>query len=415
MLNTSDLEGGAARAVYRLHQGFRSLGIDSQMVVQRSITHQRYIHAPQSKLDRGISALRPSIDQLPQWLFAPSGMTEYSMGWFPDRVASRVWALKPDIVHLNFLGKGFVRPETLPRFHRPLVWTLHDEWAYTGGCYHAGSCERYKASCGVCPKLESRHENDFSRWVWQRKQRAWHNLSITLVCPSRWLAERAGRSSLLSGQDVRVIANGVDLERFKPLDRQTARQWLNLPQEKRLILFSAVRAAQNPYKGFQFLPELLQRLSDLGWQERMELLILGEGDAQDFPEAALPVRWFGHVQDEITVALLNAAVDVLVVPSLQDNLPNTVIEALACGTPCAAFRVGGIPEMLDHQENGYLAALGDASDLAAGVHWILEDPVRYGHLTLQARQTAEGRYDLFQQARQYASLFEELILRQKHA
>lgn len=415
LLNTTEMEGGAGRAAHRLHQGFLKIGLDSCMLVQQRSTHDRRVIAPDSKLGRGLNALRPTLDQLPQRVFAPNAMTGFSTLWFPDGVRKVLFDHEPDIVHLHYLAKGFMQIETLAKIGLPLVWTMHDEWAYTGGCFYTGGCERYQASCGACPKLGSKGEKDLSRWVWRRKQKAWRNLQITFVCPSRWLADRAARSTLFAGQKIQVIANGIDLEQFKPLDRRVARQWLNLPQEKKLVLFSAMRGAHNPYKGFHFLPELLQHLADLGWQDQMELLILGDGEVEDLPGAALPVRWMGHFQDEVTIALLNAAVDVQVAPSLQDNLPNTVMEALACGTPCAAFRVGGISEMIDHQENGYLAAPGEVRDLADGVHWILENSERYQNLSSQARLTARKRFDLVQQASKYGDLIAGILSREEHA
>jgi glycosyltransferase involved in cell wall biosynthesis len=295
------------------------------------------------------------------------------------------------------------------RLPRPLVWTLHDMWAFTGGCHYDGSCGRYVESCGVCPRLSSSRQNDLSRWVWRRKRRAWKELDLTVVCPSRWLADCARHSSLLAGRRVEVIPYGLDLGRFRPLERRQAREWLGLEREKRLVLFSAIKARQNIHKGYQVFRQALQVLADKGWGEKLEAVVLGSAAPDGAPDLPLRTHYLGHFQDEVSLALVYAAADAFVLASQQDNLPNTLLESLACGTPCVAFDVGGVPEAVEHQATGFLAHAGDAQALARGVEWVLEDEGRWQRLCQASRIKAEREFDEASQAGRYLSLYEELV------
>jgi glycosyltransferase involved in cell wall biosynthesis len=213
-----------------------------------------------------------------------------------------------------------------------------------------------------------------------------------------------------------VIANGIDLTLYKPMTRSlardttkvTLRERLNLPQNKHLILFGA-RAADEKRKGFHLLQGALQRLSQAGWQDKIELVVFGSLDSQTSLELGFPVHAFGRLADDLSLALIYAAADVFVAPSLQDNLPNTVVESLASGTPCVAFKIGGMPDMIEHHFNGYLAQPFEIDDLATGMDWVLEDQQRHQQLCDRARQKAEAEFSLELQAQRYLELYTELL------
>ena len=249
-VSTNELEGGAARAANRLHRALRAEGADSLMLVQSRSTASPDVLSSSSKFGKALEALRPSLDQLPLQLFDPAGLNHLNLAWFPDRLSAEVSRLAPQVLHLHWVAKGFIRIETLSRLRPPLVWTLHDMWALTGGCFHAGDCERFKSRCGSCPKLKGRREHDLTRSVWERKRRSWRTRPDVLICPSRWMAERAAASSLFAGRDLRVIPNGLDLRRFQPYDRRLARQVLDLPQDRKLILFSVLHESPQPLQRF---------------------------------------------------------------------------------------------------------------------------------------------------------------------
>jgi glycosyltransferase involved in cell wall biosynthesis len=379
------------------------------MLVQSRMTNDPCVVSAAGKLAKGLDLLRPTLDQLPLYLFGPAGLNRFGTAWFPDNLVNQATRLQADVIHIHWVAKGHLQVETLGRLKRPFVWTLHDMWPITGGCFHSWDCERYQDHCGACPQLNSAHEKDLSRWVWRRKQRAWQKASLTLICPSEWIAEKARRSLLFLDKDIRVIPNGLDTTCYRPLERKQVRQWLNLPMDKKLILFSVIKRADNPYKGFNFLPQFLTNLNSLGWEGKVELVLLGQAYAQDVQDIPVPVHRLGHLDDDMALSLAYAAADVYLSLSVTDNLPYTVMEALSCGTPVSAFRVGGIPEMVEHQSNGYLASVGDLQELAAGVDWLLRDSQRYQVLSEQARQKVVRNYDLQEIARRHSLLYQELV------
>jgi glycosyltransferase involved in cell wall biosynthesis len=409
LLSTTDISGGAARAAYRLHTGLRHIGINSMMFVNKKITDDPSVIGPVLKWDKGIALMRSTTDSLPLQFYRNRKSAIFSTAILPDNLSSRINSLNPDIIHLHWTAEGFLQIETLRKFRKPLVWTLHDMWAFTGGCHYDNGCGKYISECGACPQLSSKRQNDLSRFIWKRKNRAWRNLDITVVTPSRWLAERAGESSLFKNYRIVVIPNGLNTECFRPVDKQTARNILSLPGDKKLILFGAIDASVDKRKGFEYLASALQKLKNHLLREKAEIVIFGTSEPGNPPDLVLKTHYMGKLHDEIALALLYSAADVFVLPSMQDNLPNTVMEAFACGTPVVAFNVGGIPEMIEHQVSGYLSEAMDPNSLAEGIQWVLENTGRSIQLGIAAREKAVLEYDLKAQAKRYADLYNEII------
>ncbi len=245
--------------------------------------------------------------------------------------------------------------------------------------------------------------------MWQRKAKAWKNLNLTIVTPSSWLADCARSSSLFQDRRVEAIPNGLDTEKYKPIERRLARNLLKLPQEKHLLLFGAVSATSDPRKGFHLLQSALEHLSQSGWQDQIELVVFGSSEPSNPPDLGFKIHYLGRFYDDISLALVYAAADVFIAPSIQDNLPNTIMEALACGTPCVGFNIGGIPEMIEHKQNGYLAQPYKIEDLARGIGWTIENQERHQKLCSRAREKAEQEFTQQIQASRYLSLFAEVL------
>ncbi|MGF1479787.1 MAG: glycosyltransferase family 4 protein [Cyanophyceae cyanobacterium] len=405
LLSTSDLQGGAARAAYRLHQGLRAADADSQMLVQAKASDDGTVVAPQTKLAKALTQLQSVVDALPLTFYPQREAATFSAQWFPSQIAAQVTALAPEIINLHWVCGSYLPIETLAKFDQPLVWTLHDMWAFTGGCHYSLGCDRYTSSCGSCPQLHSHRDWDLSRWVWQRKAKAWRAINLTIVTPSVWLAQCARASSLFRNRRIEVIPNGLDLTRYKLLDKRLAKSWLGLPTERPMILFGAAYATSDHRKGIDLLLPALQKLSQT--EAGIELVIYGASQPEQPPDFGFKAHYFGKLSDDIALALLYAAADVFVAPSRQDNLPNTIVEALACGTPCVAFKVGGLPDMIEHQQNGYLAHPYDTDDLAQGIAWVLNNEC-YQQLSDRAREKAQQEFSQERQAQRYLTLFGEL-------
>ncbi len=408
ILSTSDIQGGAARATYRLHQGFHHISIASQMLVQTKLSDDRTVISPQTKLEKGGSKVRPTLNAIPLQLYQKRDRAPYSVQWLPERIVPKIAQINPDIINLHWICGGYLQIETLAKFNKPIVWTLHDMWAFTGGCHYSQECDRYTQSCGSCPQLHSRSNWDLSRWVWQRKAKAWKNLNLTIVTPSHWLAKCARASSLFQDLPIKVIPNGIDTTQYKPIAQSLARKVLNLPQDKQLVLFGAMSATSDPRKGFHLLMPALQKLSYSLGQDQIELVVFGSSQPSDPPDFGFKVHYLGRLNDDISLSILYAAADIFIAPSIQENLPNTVMEALACGKPCVAFNIGGMPDLIEHQQNGYLAKPFEVEDLARGIAWILKDMERYRKLSDRARKKIEQEFSQQLQSQRYLSLFSEL-------
>lgn len=404
-LSTSDIEGGAARAAYRLHQGLQSVGVDSQMLVRAKSSIDRAVIRETSLLTK----LGPPSSSLPLKFYPNRSRTRFESQWFPDTLSRTVKKFNPDVVHLHWICNGFVQIETLAKLNKPLIWTLHDMWPFTGGCHYAENCNHYTRSCGTCPQLKSRQSWDLSRWVWQRKNKVYRDIDLTIVSPSHWLADCAKSSSLFQNLRIEVILHGLDLEKYKPVDKQIARKLLNLPLDKQLVLFGASPGTTaDPRKGLQFLQPALQQLKKSGWKDRFELIIFGGSQSERSNNFDFTASYLGQFHDDLSLALVYSAADVMVVPSTQEAFGQTASEAMACGTPVVAFNATGLKDIVDHQQNGYLAQPFEIDDLAFGVAWVLENPERCHQLALGARQKVEKEFHLESQSRRYLSLYNQI-------
>jgi glycosyltransferase involved in cell wall biosynthesis len=408
-LNTYDISGGAAIAAYRIHKGLQGIGMDSKMLVQTKLSDDKSVIGPGNKLKRGLALLRPAFDSAFKNLFSGGSKTIFSPAWLPfSGILSQINSISPDIVHLHWICDGMLRIEDLKRINKPIIWTLHDMWAFTGGCHYSDDCDRFQQDCGNCPQLNRSGKNDLSRSVLRRKKKAWSKLDITIVTPSNWLAECAKKSSLFSGHRIEVIHNGLNLNLFKQINKTTTREIWDLPINKKLILFGAMDATSDHRKGFDLLYEGIKQLA-AKWSGKAELVVFGAGEPENPPDFGLPVHYLGLLHDDVSLALLYSAADIMVVPSRQEAFGQTASESLACGTPVVAFGVTGLLDIVDHQINGYLAKPFDTSDLAAGIDWVLSDDKRHKDLCIKASEKAVAAFDIETIAKQYAELYESII------
>ncbi|WP_233564671.1 glycosyltransferase family 4 protein [Methanohalophilus sp. RSK] len=384
---------------YRLHQGMQQIGMTSNMLVQNKSSCDNSVIGPKFNFWNKLSGVRYLADRFPLQMYRGFQNTPWSPQWLPNNIHKKIDQIDPDIVHLHWICGGFVPIRQVAKIKQPIVWTLHDMWAFTGGCHYNDTCDKYKQECGGCPQLGSNSENDLSNWVWKRKKKYWDDLDFTVVTPSNWLAECARSSSLFDDKRIEVIPNGLDLQKYKPVDKEEARKALNLPQDKNLILFGAMNSTKDKRKGFQYLKSAINMLSE---DLEFEAIVFGNSDSDD--QLDIPVNYLGRIPDNMLTSVYSAA-DMFVALSLQDNLPNTVMEALACGTPSVAFDIGGMSDMIVHKENGYLAKPFDTEDLAKGIEWVVESDQRKKSLSENARKHVEGNYELKNIAQRYGELY----------
>jgi glycosyltransferase involved in cell wall biosynthesis len=313
-----------------------------------------------------------------------------------------------DIINLHWIA-GFVDLQSFfseMSRHVPIVWTLHDMNAFTGGCHYDEGCGKYELSCGACPQLSSSKSGDRSHRIWLRKRDAFAEVApgrLQFVSPSRWLADALRRSSLLADRPVTVIPNGVDVDDFAPRDRRLARDALGIPSDAAVVLFVA-DSVENRRKGFTLLAEALADLHEVP-----NLLAVSVG--RDKPTANFNAKHLhlGYVDNDRFLSLIYSAADAFAIPSLQDNLPNTVLESLACGTPVVGFDLGGIPDLLRPGVTGFLAPEGDVAAFRDALASLLQDPALRVELAANCRHVAVTEYSLEVQARRYLELYESVL------
>jgi len=414
-LSTYDLKGGAARSAYRLHQGLQRAGHQSTMLVKEkagfdlNVDHFQPPTGFMTRLRRRMrrDTIRREFGRYRH--IRPLGYELFSDDRTPfgETVVDQLPLC--DVVNLHWIA-GFLDYETffLPvTGSKPVVWTLHDMNAFTGGCHYDDGCGRFKNSCGACPQLGSLVEQDLSRTVWERKHRVLAGVksgALHVVTPSRWLAEEAKRSSLFAGLPTTVIPYGIDVRAFAPRDKAFARDVLGIPQEARLVLFLA-EIVDNRRKGFSLLLEALPSCA----KQVDRLLLVSLGSSPPKVETGAPWMHLGSISDDRFVSLVYSAADVFVLPSLQDNLPNTVLEAMACGVPVVSFDAGGTIDLVRPGITGYLAPAFRVPAFASAISELLNSPAKRDEMARNCRRIVLEEYPLELQAQRYSDLYKSLI------
>ena len=415
-ISTADNGGGASRAAYRLHDGLRRAGEDSRMYVLDKYTSDERVKQFQSArgglawMGRNARRLRLNLAERRYAKTAPPERTFFSEDRTPFYKDACRQMPEAELVNLHWMA-GFLDMgaffEWLPG-EMPVVWTLHDMASFTGGCCHAMGCERFTQQCGACPQLGSADETDLTREVWRRKERYYGEMEAErfhIVTPSRWLGEEVRRSPLLGRFARSVIPYGLDTEVFQPRDRRFSREVLGIPQSAKVVLFVS-HGLDVHLKGFKYLIEALEGM-DAASASGVFLLSLGFG--------APPVlERFAHahiasMNEDRALSMVYSAADVFVLPSLADNLPNTMLEAMACGTPVAAFATGGIPEAVRPGVTGLLAKTGDAAELRGAMVELLGNEAKRAELSANCRRVALAEYDLSVQTGRYAQVYREML------
>lgn len=408
-LNTSDTDGGAARGAYWMHTALKRAGVDSQMLVAEKHSSDDTVTGPKgiTGSQKIFNGIRQTIEYLPLKRYPNKTPGLFSPAIYPNPVIKRIKQINPDIINLHWVGLGLLRPEHLKTFTQPIVWTLRDMWSFTGGCCYTEGCNRYQQQCGRCPILGANQEVDLSRKVWQRKHHAWQDLNLTLVPISHWLADCAQKSSLLRTYPTQVIPNAVDTNIFRPIDKNAARDILQLPQEGKLILFGALSPTTDRRKGFSYLVAALKYLKA---DALLPLRAVIFGTDKPAPmELDIPYTALGRLSDDITLALAYSAADVMVVPSIQEAFGKTAIEAMACGTPVVSFDATGLRDIVEHHTNGYRAECFSAKDLANGILWVIENDERWKRLSRQSRHHVKTKFSFEVQSMNYIRLYQKLL------
>ncbi len=423
-VSASDSMGGAARAAYRIHSSLSQRHLEGELTSRMRVIHKAsgdaaVIAGPPQGVGPIWRRLQPRLSESRYRNYVSANPTWHSAAWPDTGLGAELNRIDVDLLHLHWVGRlhrtDTLSIEEIGKLRKPLVWTLHDMWAFCGA-------EHY---CLAPPAADGRYQDgylpenrwpgergpDLDRWAWERKRRCWRR-PMQIVCPSGWLADCVSCSALMADWPVQVIPNPLDLEAFAPAPQDQARALLGWPTDHCVILFGAMGGMADPLKGANLLLAALHRLA-AGQQNQFSppIMLVVFGGSGAAPTADLPfqVRCSGHLHGDLSLRLHYAAADVMVVPSRLEAFGQTASEAQACGTPVVAFRTTGLCDVVDDQVTGALAEPFDPASLATAIRWVLEDPERRRRLGEQARQRAERLWAPDVVANQYARLYRRVL------
>lgn len=413
IVNTSERTGGAAVAANRLMEALNNNGVKAKMLVGEKLTDRITVVPVKRKWSLKWHFLWERFVIFLHLHMRTKHLFEIDIANSGCDITHIPEFREADVIHLNWTNQGMLSLKSIRKILRsgkPVIWTMHDLWPATGICHYARTCPAFRTACHNCPLLPMHGSaDDISHKVWERKRKLYHTSNIHFVACSRWLEGQAKQSALLSGQRVSSIPNPIDTHIFRPIDRREARMRAGLPAEGRIILFVSQKVT-NERKGMPYFIEAVNHLAAECPDIKCDtsVAVLGGNAEEVCQQIDLPSYPLGYITDEHAIVSIYNSADVYVLPSLEDNLPNTIMEAMACGVPCVGFRVGGIPEMIDHRSTGYLANFKDAADLAEGIRWTLLEADSTA-LRQSALKKVAQHYSQQSVAMHYIEAYNELI------
>ena len=416
ILNTSELTGGAAVAANRLAKALGKSGVEVSMLVRdRKTDHVKVFSVNNSWISYKLNFFRFIWERLIVFIcnfFSKKNLFQVSIANTGTDLSKHPLVQQADVIHLHWVNQGFLCLSDIKKLvntGKPIVWTMHDLWPATAICHYPGGCEKYISNCYQCPMLKRNPFFDLAASVFKEKGKI--GLSkITFVGCSRWIMEEAQKGNWLRTACFTSIPNPIDVTAFKRMEKRVARKRFGLPEDKFLLLFAAAKLSDTR-KGAIFLIEACEKLKEK-YQDRIEIVLMGNSSEELISQFPFKVNTLGYISDQDSMISAYACADMFVIPSLEDNLPNTIMESMACGTPCVGFETGGIPEMIDHLKNGYVAKYKDTNDLAVGIKWIIDNQETFRFSEACVRKV----HDCYREsviAEKYIALYQSLCNKRK--
>ena len=381
IVNTTEKQGGAGIAAHRLYMGLQNNGIDAKMLVLQKQTDDENVIALYDNWF--INKLKSKFHKYHRKIFSPK-VNEFSDIFSINHIIKKVKSINPDIIHLHWINSSFFNLNDLAKLKIPIVWSLHDMWAFTGGCHYDKGCGRYKNNCLNYPLLNN---TSIASNIFKKKKTIYDKIpNLTIIGLSKWLSYCAKESFLFKNRKVINLPNCIDTNIFKPKNTKELRKKLNIPMVKKILLFGAMNPNQ-PRKGGRLLYNALKYLN----AEKYEVIIVGKSSFE-INNLSLKIHFTGNIKDENEMISYLSLANATILPSIQENLSNMVIESLSCGTPVVAFNIGGNKDMIEHKQNGYLVKNINSHDLANGIKWVTDNKLRNKELSYNSRKKVLDNY-----------------------
>lgn len=409
LVNTD--EGGAGRATIRISKSINELcdNNTSKILVARRTKKINTISSLEvKKINKLQRMINSQINKISIKKYKTSSLFSNSKLGFS--IINNPLIRECDIIHLHWINDALLsynELERLKKIGKPIVWTLHDMWPFTGGCHYDDECEKYKKICGECRVLNSHKRKDLSTKIQNKKKYIYSKMNITIVGCSNWITDCAKESTLFKDKECLNIPNCIDIKRYKPINREMAKNILNINTDKKIILFGAMSATDDKRKGFKYLLEAIKKLD----KNKYTCVIFGNDSEDNEIQKYMDTIYVGNIEDDYSLALLYSCADVFVAPSIQENLANTVMESLSCGTPVVAFDIGGMPDMIKHKINGYLAESFNHESLTRGIEYCIKNTEVLGN---EARKYVENNFTYEIIGKKYIDIYKRLIIKQEN-
>ena len=412
IVNTSERIGGAAIAAGRLVEALKNNGIKAKMLVREKQTDRLSVIGLKKNGWRVWQFIWERVLIWKENRFKKHNLFAVDIANTGTDITAIPEFQAADIIHLHWINQGMLSLNDIRKIlqsGKPVVWTMHDMWPCTGICHHARECDKYHQECHHCPYIyKGGGKKDLSNQVFKKKKEIYQLAPVTFVTCSRWLKDRASQSALLNGHTIIDIPNPINTNLFKPQNALEARNRIGLPTDKKLILFGSVKVTDKR-KGIDYFVESCKLLAEMHpeLKEELGVVVYGKNSEQLKPLIPFHVFPLDFISTEKDLVNIYNAVDLYVTPSLEENLPTTIMEAMACGVPCVGFNVGGISEMIDHLHNGYVAEYKSAKDLANGIIWTLNES-EYQTLSEEACRKAVSNYSESTIAKKYIDIYNKI-------
>jgi len=390
------------------------MDVDSKIIVRYKFGKDSLIKTFSSNLiEKAYTAGRIVAERILAKRYLKPLRTPFSFTWFGRSVIHHPDVKNADIIHLHWVNHSFLNPKHLAeiaKLNKPVIWTFHDSNAFTGGCHVRYSCDHFEKECGNCPLLVDAGPDDISHKIWLQKNEAYSGLDFTVIAPSSWMLASVKIAGLMKGKDAIQIPNTLESDIFKPSDKISAKRAAGLPEDKFIFLSGFMPSRKDLHKGTSYLLESMAFLKERAGiaADKIELVVFGNRNAEDVPEFPFKTSFLGTISDDKKLAACYAAADAFLTTSVEDNLPYTVMEALACGTPVIAFTTGGIPDMVQHEHNGYLATYRSSESFTDGMEWIIKHPDRET-LNQNARKSVLNNFSENIIAEKHIQLYNKLL------
>ena len=407
-LSTNEDNSGAAKAALKIHKQCLLNNYDSSLLVQnKSSTSEKTIDVSRYRSRIYSAKINSRINALPLKFYYSRKKYTWSSALLSYIKVKNISLIKSaDIIALYWVCEGLLSIKEVGKLlnlNKPIIWRLSDMWPLTGGCHYSFGCDKYEQSCGECSQLHSNYKYDLSSVALNRKKILWKNHeNLTLVAPSLWMYNCIKRSTIFKNAKIKLIPTGVNTKKFKPKIDETFKDIKGIGKDKSVILFGSINPYKDERKGGAYLLKALNIIRD---KDKLKLLIFGN-ENKNFLNNFDTLN-VGMIRSKEILASYYSHADVFVAPSIEENLANTVLESMSCGTPVVAFKIGGMSDIIDHKVNGYLAEPYNIEDLSKGIEWIINNK-NIREIKKQARKKIEEFFSLEQEIEKYKDLYEEL-------